>query len=346
MNDASTSLARLEAVNVRTIWPDEAQDFTRWLAEEENLALLGRTLGMEIELERTEVAVGSFSADLVAVDTADNRRILIENQLEKTDHKHLGQTLTYAAGLNAPTVVWIAKQFTDEHRAALEWLNGITGADIRFFGLEIEVWKIGESPCAPKFNIVAKPNDWTKTVSVPKGELTEVQQAQVNFWRGFHSYAQEHASKIAPTAPRPQHWMGIAIGRSGFRLQAIASSWSYPEGQPEIRAELVIAGSDSARRFKEIEKARERIDDGFGAGELEWHAPDDAQQRKIYVRQGIDWLDGSRHEECHAWLVEKLDLLYEVFHERIRSLPTDISQPASSADDEIPPDEDAILTSE
>lgn len=158
-------LSRLEPVELRKIWPNETDDFTPWLAEEENLSLLADTLNMELELEAQEVNVGGFRADILCRDTEDNSRVLIENQLEETNHTHLGQILTYAAGLNAVTVVWIAQKFREEHRAALDWQNENTEEHLRFFGVEIELWKIGGSLPAPKFNIVSKPNptdeeDW------------------------------------------------------------------------------------------------------------------------------------------------------------------------------------------
>lgn len=283
MNNATASLARLERVDLRTIWPNEATNFTPWLAKETNLALLGRTLRMEIELVSTEEAVGSFSADIVAEDAGNGRKIIIENQLDKTNHTHLGQILTYAAGLDALTVVWIAKEFTDEHRAALEWLNGITRPNVRFFGLEIEVWKIDESPCAPKFQVVAKPNDWTKALSAGKRDLTELQQTRLAFWRGFHAYAEKHASNTSPTNPTAQHWMGFAIGKSGVdRRAAVKTGLSAQE--PEIRAELVISRGNPAQRFGMLESEREEITQEFGS-ELHWHAPDDAIGKKIYVRR-------------------------------------------------------------
>ena len=158
MNDA---LGRLERVDLRKIWPDEAQDFTPWLAKKENLALLDETLGLELELEETEQSVGAFSADIVCRDAASESLVLIENQIEPTNHTHLGQTLTYAAGLDAVTIIWIASKFRDEHRAMLDWLNEKTEAQLSFFALEIELWRIGNSAPAPKFNIVARPNDWT-----------------------------------------------------------------------------------------------------------------------------------------------------------------------------------------
>ena len=120
---------------------------------------------MVLEWEATEQPVGPFSADILCTNTDDDTQILIENQLEKTDHRHLGQLLTYAAGLDTKTIVWIAQAFTEEHQAAIDWLNEITEAGISFFGLEIELWRIGESLIAPKFNIISKPNEWSREVS-------------------------------------------------------------------------------------------------------------------------------------------------------------------------------------
>ncbi len=135
-------LGKLERISdLRRIWESEATHFTPWLAREDNLALLADTIGLDLELEAQEKSVGPFRADILCRETANNSWVLIENQLDKTDHNHLGQLLTYAAGLNAATIVWIAKRFTDEHQATLEWLNEVTGDEINLFGLEIKLWR-------------------------------------------------------------------------------------------------------------------------------------------------------------------------------------------------------------
>src|SRR5262245_40043571 len=152
-------LGRLESVDLRKIWTSEASDFTPWLARPENIAELANTLDMDLEVEAQERAVGPFRADILCKDISTNRWVLIENQLERTDHHHLGQLLTYASGLEAVTIVWIAARFTEKHRSTLDWLNKITDDRFRFFGLEVELWRIGDSPAAPKFNVVSKPND-------------------------------------------------------------------------------------------------------------------------------------------------------------------------------------------
>ena len=158
-------LERLERVDLRNIRETEAQDFTPWLATEENLSVLADTLHMELELAVQETNVGPFRADILCRNADGGDWVLIENQLERTDHSHLGQLLTYAAGLHAVTICWIADNFTEEHRAALDWLNEITDDRFQFFGLEIELWRIGNSPPAPKFNVVSKPNDWSRSVA-------------------------------------------------------------------------------------------------------------------------------------------------------------------------------------
>lgn len=136
-------LDRLQQLDVRNAWVNEASEFTPWLARQENLDLLGETLGLSLEPESVEQEVGSFRADIVCRDTNVESTVLIENQLVSSDHDHLGKLLTYAAGLNAKTVIWVVTQIRDEHRAALDWLNAITPDDYRFFGLEIELWRIG-----------------------------------------------------------------------------------------------------------------------------------------------------------------------------------------------------------
>lgn len=321
MSPTIKPLSRLRRVDEREVWRHEAEDFTPWLAKPENLEFLGETLGMKLKLEDTEVGVGGYTADILAFDTTDNSRVVIENQLERTDHGHLGQILTYAAGLHALKVVWVAKQFTDEHRAALEWLNENTRENIRFFGLEIEVWRIGDSPAAPKFNIVAKPNDWTKNLPIL---LPPVKMAQREFWRGFADYAKRTGTKFRPTAPPAASSMTLAIGRDGFGLQAVAAS-SWADDPPELRTEFVLSGNRAAQRFKALERKRAQIDERFGEqfGDdcLVWGTNADTVLRKIYcMTRDPNWTDESQRDASHRWLTDRLNLLYEIFHGQISTL--------------------------
>ena len=182
-------LGRLEKIkNIRDIWDTEDRDFTPWLAEENNIALLGDAIGLSLEVEAQEKAVGPFRADILCKDTADDSWVLIENQLERTDHKHLGQLMTYASGLKAVTIVWLATKFTEEHRSSLDWLNQITDDSFNFFGLEIELWKIDDSLIAPKFNVVSKPNDWSRSV-VAASKSTELSPNPFNKQIGLGEFS-------------------------------------------------------------------------------------------------------------------------------------------------------------
>ncbi len=218
------NLGRLQRVDLRDIWSTEAQDFTPWLAREENLAILGETLQVELEPEAQEKSVGPFRADILCRNADGGTWVLIENQLERTDHVHLGQLLTYAAGLNAVTICWIAASFTEEHRATLDWLNEITDERFQFFGLEVELWRIGSSDPAPKFNVVSKPNDWSRSVTEMArrggGEVSPLKRQQYAFWTQLMKRLEADAGPVRPKKPQAAGWMQFAIGRSDFWLEA------------------------------------------------------------------------------------------------------------------------------
>ncbi len=312
-------LGRLEKVDLRDVWLSEPGNFTPWLALEENLTLIGETVGLDLELEAQEKNVGPFRADLLCRDTATDSWVLIENQLERTDHTHLGQLLTYAAGLNAVTIVWVAARFAEDHRAALDWLNEITGGGINFFGLEIELWKIGESQVAPKFNVASKPNDWTKSVSgVGPGSangLTETKQLQQEYWAALRGHMEENASDVKPTKPLPQHWMNFAIGRSKFHLYSFANT---KEGR--IGLGLTITGPEAKPHFHLLSQEREEIEKEFGE-RLEWlELPGRKESRiELHDRQA-DPTDRDGWPEQHAWLSEKLKKFDSVFRKRVKQL--------------------------
>lgn len=318
------NLGELVEVPLREIWSDEAASFTPWLAKPEHLKKLGDTLGMELEPEDEEVSVGPFSADILCKDTVDGSWVVIENQIEKTDHRHLGQILTYAAGLEAKTLVWVASKFTEEHRAALDWLNEHTSDEISFFGLEIEVWRIGDSAPAPKFNIVSKPNDWSKTVrsqAGDEGNITPHKRLQFDFWSAFRDYVQAN-SKLPTRKPGFQHWMSFSIGRSGFNLAAITSMWSSAnEGtkSPEVRADLYLSGLSAKKHFKELEKRKDEIQAQIDLP-LRWHDPEGAKACRISIRRDGDFTDRSKWPELFAWLLKYLEKLNTVFRPLVADL--------------------------
>lgn len=318
---ATLELGRLEKVDLRSVFPNEALAFTPWLAKEENLSLLSESIGLDLELEAQEKSVGPFNADLLCKDTGSEGWVVIENQIEKSDHKHLGQLLTYAAGLDAVTVVWIAESFTDDHKAALDWLNDKTSeGGVRFFGLEIELWRIGASPVAPKFNIRAQPNDFTQVVRAAANQAvneSEYKQLQLQFWTAFRKYLEDQKSPVKCQKASPRHWLTHTIGKVGFHLSSVISSGKVNgKGGPEIRAEVIIDGHD---RFQALAAFREQIETQMGE-KLIWHDPPNKTMCRIYLRKPADFLEEKNWPEQQAWLRDKLEIMQKVIVPVIISL--------------------------
>ena len=179
----NATLGKLKKIELREAWKHEASHFTQWLAQAENLRLLGDEIGFDIKLVQTEAEVGSFNVDILAEEENTGRKIIIENQLEVTNHDHLGKIITYASGYDAQVIVWVAKDVREEHRQAIDWLNEHTDDAIEFYLVQIELWQIEDSPYAPKFEIISKPNDWTKAVrsSTDTSQLTDTKVKQLEF---------------------------------------------------------------------------------------------------------------------------------------------------------------------
>jgi hypothetical protein len=320
---STSNLGRLQKVELREAWSLEP-GFTTWLAQEQNLKLLGETVGIELELESQEKEVGLFRADILCKDTANDEWVLIENQLARTDHTHLGQLLTYAAGLNAVTIIWIAERFTEEHRAALDWLNERTDEKIKLFGLEIELWRIGDSPTAPKFNIISQPNDWSRTVQKAaggSGEVSEHKQLQLRFWTGFKEYMESKHSFVRCQKPLPQHWTNHAIGRSGIHLGSIISSWSSETNRkgPEIRVELYMDGPNAKGEFAALQEQKDTIEKSLGFP-LVWRNPAGKAMCRLYTRQDADFLDEELWTQHFEWLRQRLETMHRVFAPIVGSL--------------------------
>ncbi|MDZ4860842.1 MAG: DUF4268 domain-containing protein [Candidatus Hydrogenedentes bacterium] len=321
MRESTPKLGRLEKVDLRSAWTNEGQHFTPWLARPENLTLLAETLDLELEIQATEKPVGPFRADILCKEAINDTLVLIENQLERTDHTHLGQLLTYAAGLEAATVIWVSPQFTDEHRAALDWLNSITTNRFSFFGLEIELWRIDASIPAPKFNIVSKPNDWSKAVKRGAQEgLTETQQLQYDFWVGFHAYLQEYSS-LRCGKPYPQNWTLVSLGREGFKLAAVISTWDSETKKygGELRAELLIEHPQSKEYFNALKAREAEIQRGV-VDPLTWYQKEGVRQCRIYARTAIDPQDRRTWPKYYEWLRERLEQFHTVFAPIVKEL--------------------------
>lgn len=314
------SLGKLERVELRDIWATEDRDFTPWLAQESNLELLAETIGMELELEAQEKDVGPFRADILCKSMDDDSWVLIENQIERTDHRHLGQLLTYAAGLQAVTIVWVASKFTEEHRAALDWLNKITDESFRFFGLEVELWRIDDSIAAPKFNVISKPNNWSKSISqaaqqISERATTETKELQYRYWQQLVSHLQNAGSKLRPQAPRPRHWHNFSIGRSGTK---IATTINTRENR--IGAELYLQHPEYSKAFFHLLlKDKDAIESEIGFA-LDWQELPEKTASRIAMYKDADPTNETGWGEQHQWLMGVVEKFDRAFRQRLTKL--------------------------
>ena len=325
-------LGKLERVNLRDVWPTEPQDFTPWLAKEENLQILGETIRIDLELEAQEKNVGPFRADILCKDkhAHANPWVVIENQLEGTDHTHLGQLLTYAAGLDAVTIVWVAASFTNEHLVTMDWLNRNTDERLRFFGLEIELWQIGASLAAPKFNVVASPNEWSKSASKGGGSI------ELEYWTKLVECIQKQPSPLR-TFPKPQSqsWFEFPVEPPEFNLVA-----TMQKQHERIRAALYIRGPNAKRFFGLLQEQKEEIEEVLGYP-LNWEASPSEQDARINKQDAYiavyrkdDPYNQDGWPEQHKWFVDHLNGLHNVFASRIKGLKADDGRPDDDDDGE------------
>jgi hypothetical protein len=312
-----TNLSKLERVPLREAWRHEAGDFTPWLAEEENLNALVDALGLsELELVAIEHSVGDFKLDILCTSGED--QVIIENQLEKTNHTHLGQIITYAAGVGAKKVIWVAEAFRPEHTAALQFLNENTTEDLAFFAVEVELWRIGNSPLAPKFEVVVKPNDWVKSgreQARAASVTSPIKLLQLKFWMVLIERLKTEAPVIRPQRPSPKHWLNIPIGRSGFHLSVTANTRA-----DRIGVELYFSGADAKQNFASLLSKKPEIEKALCLA-LDWQELPDAKACRVaswYPNSSLD--DESRWNEYIDWIVQQLIVMDRVFRPVVKSL--------------------------
>ena len=301
------NLGKLQKVDVRTVWMHEAHDFTNWLANESNLNLLGEEIGIDIKLIKTEADVGRYNVDILAEEENTGRKIIIENQLEMTDHDHLGKLITYASGYDANIVIWIVKDVRDEHKQAIDWLNEHTDDKVNLFAVKMELWKINDSPCAPKFQIISKPNDWAKALksSTANSELTDTKMTQLDFWTKFKQYAIEKGTKLRLRKAYPQHWYDISFGTSGVHISLTINTQSNLLG-----CEIYI--SDSKEIFNKFHLSKANIENELGE-QLEWMELPEKKASRIKFSHKADLSDVDQWEKHFEWFKVSAEKFQQVF---------------------------------
>jgi hypothetical protein len=315
---STKKLSKLERVPLRKAWEHEASDFTPWLAESENLNTLADSLGLsELELVATEHWVGDFKLDILCTD--GDEQVIIENQIEKTNHAHLGQLIAYAAGVGAKKVIWVAESFRPEHSAALQFLNENTTEDLSFFAVEVELYKIGDSPLAPKFEVVVKPNDWVKSgreQARAASSSSPTKILQQKFWIALIEMLASTNPQIRPQKPRPQHWLSNSIGRSGFGLNISTNT-----RDERLGVELWIPGTAAKEHFSNLLPLKEEIEGKLGF-HLEWQElPDALACRVVSYYTNAPLEDEGRWGEYIKWITDRLVKMDEVLRPIVRALP-------------------------
>jgi hypothetical protein len=300
-----TQLGKLEKVDLRKVWPHEARDFSAWLAKEENLNELGQTIGVELSLLGTEVDVGRYRIDILANDSNTDHKVVIENQLEPTNHDHLGKVITYAAGLDAKYLVWIVKDVLPEHQKAIEWLNEYLDEEIRIFLLRIEVWQIGDSAFAPKFEIVSAKNDWAAVVkrSASNGAYSDTKLKQQQFWIEMCEYIRNIDASMRLQTPLPQHWFNFSLGSSLAHLATTVNT-----KQNRFAVDMYISNDKALFQF--LKEDEEDLKKAIGL-DLNWFEGEKASGFRVF-RQVENVFDESQKDENFKWLYEMVLKLRKV----------------------------------
>lgn len=316
------NLGTIEKVDVRTIWQHEASDFTPWLAD--NLDMLGDALGVELELDRVEASVGGFSLDILARDANDRSVVVIENQFGTTDHSHLGQLLAYAAGFNAAKIIWVTEDFRDEHRDALDWLNRRTDEDTQFFGVAVELWKVDGSRPAPRFDLVAFPNYWTKQTKT-EGSLTDRQKQYVQFWRPLlENLNAEHGWSVRRTHNNRNPWFEAGVGVRHFRRTMRFIS----NGKAQVQIRIDSGDQDwNETVFDLLERRRDGIEAGMGE-EMVWDRNERAKVSHISVERDGTINDSEENlGEIRRWMIENFLKIKAVFLSHMEEVSDEMSRP-------------------
>ena len=315
----SIELSKITKVNLRDCWQNEASDFTPWLAKEENIALLADALGLnELEVVAQEEHVGPFRADILCKDPGTDKLVLIENQLEKTDHNHLGQIMTYAAGLDTVTIIWIAEHFTEEHRAAIDWLNRITDKEFNFFGVEIQLIKIGNSPAAPMFDVIAKPNGWSKDVKSSQTSSegrSEGKLFNYEYWSAFKEYMNNNPSKLfRARSATYSHWMSIAIGHGAIHIDLLLN-----KREQKATVQLYMWDDADKTHFDALLKYKDEAEQKIGE-KLMWRRLDGKKASSIDLVKKFNLNDPAEHETIFTWYKDYTERFINFFKPIIKNL--------------------------
>lgn len=300
---------KMEEVDIRTLWQHEQYDFSNWLAETENIEYLNDILGLTLVDIDKEVYVGSYRCDIVAKDETSNIKVIIENQLEATNHDHLGKIITYASGLGASVIVWVVKEAKEEHRSAVEWLNNVTSDEVNFFLVEIHAYKIGDSNPAPKFEVVEKPNDFIKINKGKNGGSGELNRSKAecfSFWNDFNDVLINKGKPFNVRKATTDHWYNVALGKTGIHVDI-----TLVDKEGHIGVGIYI--DDDKALFDQLFNNKDEIESKIGFS-LIWDRLDGKKAARIKSKiPGLNFDDKSNYPELMDKAIDRAVLIRDVF---------------------------------
>ena len=306
------AIGKLEEVDIRKLWKHEQYDFSEWLSKKENIENLNDILGLTLVDISKETYVGSYRCDLFAKDETTGIKVIIENQLEMSNHDHLGKIITYASGLDAKVVVWIVKEAREEHRSAIEWLNNNTNSNINFFLIEIHAYKIGNSDNAPMFQVIEQPNDFIKNnKSINSNDTMNKSQSQrLEFWNQFNNVLVERGKLFNVRKATTDHWYNVAIGTSDAHIDI-----TLVNKDSVIGVELYI--TDNKELFDKLYQKKDEIEADLGL-ELDWRRLNNSKASRIVTFiKGLNFDDHSNYNELMNKTIDLAVLIRDTFKKYI-----------------------------
>lgn len=306
-------LGRLKEVELRDLWKHEQYDFSEWLAKPENIEYLNDILGLSLTDIEKEASVGTYRCDIFAKDETSGTRVIIENQLETSNHDHLGKIITYASGLDATIIVWIVEEAREEHCSAIEWLNNNTVEEIGFFLIELHAYKIGNSAAAPMFKVIERPNDFIKTSkSANAGDKKEYRRntERKEFWVKLNEILVERGKPFNLRKPTTDHWYDIAIGTSEAHIAI-----NLVNKDNIIVVELYIQNNKAL--FDQLFASKSEIEDELKM-EFVWDRLDGKKASRIkHQIEGLNFDDHSNYRELINEVIDKAVKMRTVFKKYI-----------------------------
>lgn len=305
-------IGKLKEVNIRSLWKHEQYDFSEWLSQDQNIELLNEIIGLTLVDVSKEAYVGQFHCDLYAVDESTGIKVIIENQLEQSDHDHLGKIITYASGLDAEVIVWIVKQAREEHRSAIEWLNNNTKSDINFFLIELKAYTIGNSIPAPYFNVIEKPNDFIKNTKINSGsdKLNKSQSERLEFWNRFNEILIDRGKPFNVRKATTESWYSVAIGTSEAHVDM-----NLVNKDSVVCIDLYI--SDNKELFDKLLLNKDKIEEELGL-KLIWDRLDNGKASRIkYNLNGLNFDDHSNYDELMNEMIDISIKMRDIFKKYI-----------------------------